>query len=127
MHVNADTLRGLLVAFRDDRETLEAIEDALTVFESYHRSIYELEIKRAMYSCGSLEPEAYREWIPRLDRTRSANHNALISQVSLLNRIAAEAGLPPFYDGVVSEDRPYRREVADAVLAWVQGIIEARA
>ena len=33
--------------------------------------------------------------------------------VNVLNRLAEKNTLPPFYDGKVSQDRPYRREVAD--------------
>ena len=40
-----------------------------------------------------------------------------------MNRMAEEASLPPLYDGVVSEERPYRRELADAVLAFVREVM----
>ena len=101
--------------------------DALMLFESYHASIYELEIKKRLYSSGAMEADTYRERIPRLDKTRTYTHNALLTQVNVLNRIAAEGNLPPVYDGIVSEERPYRREVANAVLDFVQQIILNRA
>lgn len=123
MNVKTETIQKLFVAFRDDQETLETIESALMTFESYHRAIYELEVKRRLYSGGAMEGEAYREMITRLDKTRTINHNALLTQVNILNRIAAEVNLPPFYEGVVSEERPYRREVANAVLDYVQQVI----
>ena len=97
------------------------------LFESYHASIYELEIKKRLYSSGAMEADTYRELIPRLDKTRTYTHNALLTQVNVLNRIAAEASLPQVYDGIVSEERPYRREVANAVLDFVQQIILNRA
>ena len=127
MNVNAETLHKLFAAFRDDQETLEAIEAALMVFENYHRAIYELEIKRRLYSGGGMDANAYRELISRLDKTRTIHHNSVLTQVNLLNRIAAEVNLPPFYDGIVSKERPYRREVANAVLDYVRKIIEERA
>lgn len=34
--------------------------------------------------------------------------------------------LPPFYDGKVSQDRPYRREVANGVLQYVEKIVKNR-
>ena len=123
MNVNTETIQKLFVAFRDDQETLETIESALMTFEGYHRAIYELEVKRRLYSDGAMEGEAYREMITRLDKTRTINHNALLTQVNILNRIAAEVNLPPFYEGVVSEERPYRREVANAVLDYVHQVI----
>ena len=54
------------------------------------------------------------------------NHNAMLSEVSLLNRLAEENGLPLFYDGEVSAERPIRTWVADAVLAYVRQVIEDR-
>ena len=126
MNVNVETLQKLFIAFRDDQEILEEIESALMTFESYHRAIYELEIKRRLYSGSAVEGDAYREMLTRLDKTRTINHNALLSQVNNLNRIAAEVNLPPFYDGIVSEERPYRREVANAVLDYVRRIIVER-
>ena len=123
MNINAETIAKLLSAFRDDRETVEDIEKALMLFEDYHRAIYELEVKKHLYACGAMDADEYRELIPSLDKTRTYTHNALLTQVNILNRIAAEASLPPVYDGVVSEERPYRREVADAVLDYVRGII----
>ena len=126
MNVNVETLQKLFIAFRDDQEILEEIESALMTFESYHRAIYELEIKRRLYSGGAVEGDAYREMLTRLDKTRTINHNALLSQVNILNRIAAEGNLPPFYDGTVSEERPFRREVANAVLDYVRRIIVER-
>lgn len=47
----------------------------------------------------------------------------LEKQVNVLNRMAKSQNLPPFYDGVVSEERPYRREVANAVLEYVEETI----
>ena len=126
MNVNVETLQKLFIAFRDDQEILEEIESALMTFESYHRAIYELEIKRRLYSGGAVEGDAYREMLTRLDRTRTINHNALLTQVNILNRITAEVNLPPFYDGTVSEERPFRREVANAVLDYVRRIIVER-
>ena len=126
MEVNTEALKGMLAAFRDDPETLNDIEKALQTFETYHGAIAALEIKKRVWAGGGLEPDEYRETVSRLDHMRTVQHNAVLTQVRLLNRIAAEAGLPPFYEGVVSEERPYRREVADAVLAFVRRIITER-
>jgi hypothetical protein len=61
-----------------------------------------------------------------MDRKRTSCHNAVLANVSMLNRMAAMAGLPPVYEGVISEDQPYRRQVADAVLEYVHKIIQDR-
>ena len=49
MSLNAETIWKMLQFFRDDQETVETIEHALMLFESYHASIYELEIKKRLY------------------------------------------------------------------------------
>ena len=95
-------------------------------FESYHRAIYELEVKQRLNSGGAMEGEAYREMIARLNKTRTISHNALLMRVNILNRIAAEVNFQLFYEGVVSEERPYCREVADAVLVYIRKIIAER-
>ena len=61
-----------------------------------------------------------------VDRTRTLYHNSVISNVSILNRMADKAGLDPVYDGVVSKERPYRREVANAVFEYIESIINSR-
>lgn len=127
MNVNADTLKKLVAHYRDDREMIDAVLDALEAFEQYHSAIYALEIRRKLYADGAMESETYREEIPARDKTRTVRHNAVLTQVKILNRMAEAASLPPFYDGIVSEERPYRREAADAVLSFVEQIILERA
>ena len=126
MTCRAETLRELVTYFRDDRETLSDIENALLAFEGYHQAIYQMEISRRFTASADADAEAYRETVQRLDKSRTIAHNAVLTQVKLINRIAAEANLPPFYDGTVSEERPFRREVADAVLAFVRQVIVER-
>ena len=123
MGVNIDTLDRIMKFFHDDDDTMDMIVKSLETFESYHHAIYSLEITRKLYSCGAIDADKYRDETLFRDRTRTVNHNALLSQVNFLNRLAEEAGLPPFYEGVVSEERPYRREVADAVLEYVRQVI----
>ena len=57
---------------------------------------------------------------------RTVIHNSVIANVNLLNRLAEKNGLHPVYDGIVSEERPYRREIANAVLDYVESIIKNR-
>jgi len=124
--INTDTLNALISIHKDDAEMLEIITGALESFEKYHQAIYKLEIRRRLYAQGAMSAETYRVLIPDLDSVRTRNHNALLSEVNLLNRLAAQHGLPPFYDGPVSEERPIRTHVADAVLFFVRQVIEDR-
>lgn len=121
--MNNDTLNRMIKFFQDDAETIEMIVKALETFEQYHQAIYTLEITRRLYSCKAIDSDEYRDQTTLKDRTRNVTHNALLGQVNFLNRLAEEAGIPPFYDGIVSEERPYRREVANAVLEFVRQVI----
>ena len=98
----------------------------LADFEKYHQAIYRLEIQRKLYSCGAMDSETYRDLIPRLDSIRTQHHNAMLSEIRLLNRLAEHHGLPPFYEGEVSEAAPVRTWVADAVLDYVRQVINDR-
>ncbi len=123
MDINTESLKQLLSHYHDDQDMIDAITDALDSFEQYHAAIYALEIKKKLYAAGAMDTDSYREEIPALDRTRTVHHNAVLTQVNILNRLAKMAGLPLVYDGTVSEERPYRREVANAVLEFVEQTI----
>lgn len=124
--VNYETLNGLIRHFKDDKDDMNMIVNAIEVFESYHQAIYQSELTRRLFSCDAIDSDTYRSEYSSCDRTRTVNHNAVIAQVGFLNRLAEEAGLPPFYDGIVSEEKPYRRELANAVLNFVRDVIVHR-
>ena len=124
--VHAEVVSRLIEIYRDDAEAVGIITDALDTFEKYHQAIFRLEIQRKLFTCGAMDPETYRTVIPQLDSVRTRNHNALLSEVRLLNRLAEQNGLPPFYEGEVSEEKPIRTWVADAVLDYVHQIILER-
>ena len=123
--MNRRALEELIRSCREDAELLTAIRDALLSFEDYHSAIYAMETKRKIME-GTMDPGQFQVEITQLDRTRTACHNAVLANVSMLNRIAEMQGLPPVYDGIVSEKQPFRRQVADAVLGYVQEIILER-
>ena len=120
-----NSLKELVYLSFDDKELLDMIYDALISFERYHNAIYDMETKKKLY-CGAMDSLDYRKMKNELDKLRTACHNAVIANVAMLNRMAEQKGIPPIYDGVVSEDRPYRRELADAILGYVAGIINER-
>ena len=124
--VNNETLKALISRHANDQELIDILTDALESFEAYHQAIYTLELNRKLHLHGAMDSETYREEIPHLDRIRTTRHNAVISNVRLLNRLAEQDGLQPFYGGTVSEDHPYRTQLADSILLFVRGIIENR-
>lgn len=122
---NRDSLRELMYLSVEDRELLDMIYDALATFENYHAAIYEMETKVRLYY-GAMDSLDYRKMENELDERRSLCHNAVIASVNMLNRMAEQKGIAPIYDGVVSEARPYRREVADAILEYTAELIRER-
>jgi site-specific DNA-cytosine methylase len=77
-----------------------------------------MELWMKIYS-KSITGEEYKDNVSKLDKMRTVNHNSVIANVNLLNRLAEKNGLQPVYDGIVSEERPYRREIANDVLDYV--------
>ena len=79
-----------------------------------------------VYSYKSVDKEEYQSKVTDMDRRRTMCHNSVLSSVNILNRLAAKENLPLVYDGIVSEERPYRKEVANAVLEYVENIIKTK-
>ena len=126
MGMNCATIEKLLTMYKNDKEMIELIVDALDSFERYHQAIYALELKQKLHQAKAIDDETFREEYPAMDRVRTTCHNAVIANVSIMNRLTEQAGLPPVYDGIVSEERPYRTELADAILAFVADVITNR-
>ena len=123
--MNRKALNDLIRSCKDDAELLKEVRDALLSFEEYHTAIYKMETKRKILE-GTMDARQFQEEITSLDRARTDCHNAVLANVSMLNRLAEMQGLPPVYDGTVSEKQPFRRQVADAVLGYVQEVILER-
>lgn len=123
--LNTETIKLLLTAYRNEPDILKFIKSALDSFEDYHKAVFDEQLFPIIYG-GAADAEAFREQAMSLDRKRTICHNSVIANVGILNRMAKNADLPPVYDGVVSEERPYRREVANAVFAYIEEIINNR-
>ncbi len=124
--LNTETIKLLLTAHRNEPDILKFIKSALDSFEDYHRAVFDEQMFPIIYGGGATDAEAFREQAMSLDRKRTICHNSVIANVGILNRMAKNADLPLVYDGVVSEERPYRREVANAVFAYIEEIINNR-
>ena len=123
---NENSIEKLIQSCRDDKESLDMIYDIFKGFEEYHAKIVDMETKIKLYSTEVLEREEYQGMITELDRHRTMQHDSLLTGVNILNRMAQQAGLEPIYEGMVSKVRPFRREVANAVLDYLQNIITNR-
>ena len=123
--LNKETIDKLIAKYKDDEKMLSIIERSLISFEEYHQAIYKMELWMKVHSI-SVSGDEYKENVSKLDKGRTNEHNSVLGNVNLLNRLAEKNGLPLVYDGIVSHDRPYRREVANAVLHYVEEIITNR-
>ena len=119
------TIDNLIEIYKDAEKVLGIIERSITTFEEYHSEIFNMELWMKIYS-SSVDDGTYKDNVSRLDKLRTVTHNSVLANVNLLNRLAEKNNLPPVYDGIVSEERPYRREVANAVLEYVENIIKKR-
>lgn len=124
--LNLETLKRLILTYKDDTDVKAFLQDALNSFEDYHLSIFRMETKLMMVAVSDMDRPDYQDLITSLDKARTGSHDNVISTVSVLNRMAEQQKLPPVYDGIVSKERPYRKQVANAVLAFVESIIQNR-
>lgn len=124
--LNQTVLSKLFLFYKDDAEVLQMIEESMGVFSDYHKAVFSLEMYKKIHEGAAAQTPQYKETVMSMDRTRTVYHNSLLSNVSMLNNMAKVAGLPPVYDGIVSQERPYRRQVANAVFAFMEDIINNR-
>lgn len=111
---------------KGDNELIEFIHDCLESFCDYHRVIYDMETKLMLYNSKDMEREEWQSFYSKMDVDRRSKHNLVILSVRMLNRLAEKEGIPPLYDGIISDERPYRREIANSVLAYIETIIKER-
>ena len=124
--LNKDVMARLIEINKNDRDTLDFIRDCIDSFEKYHRAVFDDQMTQIIYGSGAIDGDEFREIRALADKTRTIHHNSVISNVSILNRLADRNGLPPVYDGNVSESQPYRRQVANAVFEYIEDIINNR-
>ena len=125
-NINYETIIKLISTFHEDKDMLDIIYSSLKSFEEYHSVIYDMESWMKIYSYKSVDKEEYQSKVTEMDRRRTMCHNSALSSVNILNRIETKENLPLVYEGIVSEERPYRREVANAILEYVENVIKMR-
>lgn len=124
--INAETILKLSLLYAEDTDFLDILYSSLKSFEEYHSVIYDMELWMKVYSYKSVDKEEYQSKVTEMDRRRTMCHNSALSSVNSLNRLATKENLPLVYEDIVSEERPYRREVANAILEYVESVIKMR-
>ena len=87
--MNRASLEEMIRMSKDDQDLMEAIQDALLSFEEYHTAIYSMETKRKLLT-GTIDAQQFQSEITNMDRIRTSRHNAVLANVNMLNRIAAQ-------------------------------------
>jgi len=123
--LNSETINRLIQIYSDDSMIMDTIKNTIMEFEEYHYAIYKME-HFMKFRDKDMEPSEYRDKVTELDNNRTRKHNSILTGMKIINRLAEQNNLSPVYDGVVSEERPYRREVANSVLDYVEDVIKNR-
>jgi len=124
--IETENLERLFKAIHDDAELLEFVHEAIKSFGHYHQAILDMETWLRLYDYNNLSREEYQDKKTQLDKYRTTCHNAALNSINILNRLAEQNNIPNIYDGTISEEQPYRREVADAVIQYMEDVIEKR-
>lgn len=124
--LNRDALNQLIALSKNDIDVLDVVWDAIDAFGQYYAAVLADQTFPMIYGGNALDGEEFRNRRMELDKQRTTCHNSLIAHVRILNRLAEQYGIPAIYDGVVSEERPYRRQVADAVFEYTEWIVNNR-
>ena len=118
-----NTINTLIDIYKGDEKFLDIIERSISTFEEYHNTIFKMELWMKIYS-KSITGEEYKDNVSKLDKMRTVNHNSVIANVNLLNRLAEKNGLQPVYDGIVSEERPYRSKESKIIIYEQRHIVK---
>lgn len=124
--INETGIKHLRDRFMDDRDVLQLINDCLQSFSDYHASIYRMEIYKKLNGYDNTDKEEYQAELTDLDKARSSCHNSVIANIRIFNRLCEQNSIPLIFEGIISEDRPYRIEIADAVLTYIEEEVKNR-
>ena len=124
--INMESIQSLIEKNSEDTEVLKLIEECLLSFCEYHVSIYQMQIWLRLHSYLNMSREDFQTGFTTLDKSRTLCHNAVISNIAILNRLCNKSVIPLVYDGVITEEHPQRIAIADEVLAYVEKTVADR-
>ena len=125
-NISVENLTRLFSEAIADIDTVKMISDCMKSFANYHEAIYELEIWLKLHNPKNTSTEEYQHKQSELAHSRTVCHNAALASINILNRMASSFGIGEIYCGTVSEERPYRTEVADAILDYIGDVMLKR-
>lgn len=72
----------------------------------YVNIVYNMETRMQIAEFRGIECDKYRAWVSDMDRSRCNAHNAheaVIANVTMLNKMAEELGIEPVFDGDIKD------------------------
>lgn len=99
----------------NDPDVLALIQEMVDACANYVDTVVNMENIITVYRFKANDPSDYRAMVQRLDQTRRLAHNALISLVRAVDRLAKINNAEPVYGGH-DEDRTAIAEFAKAVV-----------
>jgi len=124
--ISVENLSRLFTDASVDADAVGIISDCMKSFVNYHEAIYELEIWLKLHNPKNTSTEEYQNKQSELAYSRTVCHNAALASINILNRMASRYGIGAVYTGTVSEERPYRTEVANAILDYIGDVMLKR-
>lgn len=103
-----------IISKSNDRESLNLMQDVISSASDYVRRVNVLEIG-LMVGKYNKEGAEYREYIEKLAKQRSNVHNALMTNVKIINRLCKNNDLAYIYSGN-EDDRIQVAEFAQNVV-----------
>ncbi len=94
-----EKINALIKAWETDEDAVNLINMALNSFAQYVEVVVNMEAFISTRSILYGDAEAYRQSVMNLDRNRRAIHEAVISNIKILNRFCAQKNLECLYDG----------------------------
>jgi hypothetical protein len=107
--------------------------DALTSLEDYHYAAYQcaqkIKLITADYQMGAVDRTGFMDECKRWDRNRKYRHDEAIKGLLTINRICKSINrffVAVEYDGEISLEAGPRIDLADAIVDYVNSIVESR-
>ena len=84
----------------------------------YASYVMKFENKMKMIQVTAFDTEDFQNRVKNLDEGRRLKHEAAISSLSVLNKIAERINVDCVYEGTISIDPDYRGEIATAIFEF---------
>jgi len=108
-------VNALLEKIKDDADKTSLVRDMIDSCANYVDTVVNMENAINVYRFRVEDPSELRVMIQRLDQTRRIVHNALISNVRIVDRLCKMEGVEPIFGGS-DEDRLAVAEFAKRVV-----------